>query len=626
MKYVIIGTAGHVDHGKSAIIKTLTGTETDRLKEEQLRGISIDLGFASLSLSDKLKAGIVDVPGHERFLKNMLAGTGGIDLAMLVIAADEGIMPQTKEHLAMLQLYGIRHGLIVINKIDKVDSEWLELVEEEIREYVRDTFLQEAPICRVSAITGEGLAGLSDMLRELADKIPVRDSTAPFRLWIDRVFTVKGHGAVVTGSALSGQVSVGDSLLLYPAETVVRVRGLESHSEKTDKIVAGQRAAINLTGVEQDQLSRGMLLSAGTRGEVSRTWDIVADWRQEVESGLRVRLHLGTGEFLGRIYSFKDTEKRYMRLILEQPLSAGVGDRGIVRLYSPQYLLGGVTLVAPGHNTRSLSVTREALANAVASFDWVAALYNRLAEQRQLLTREDIRRQSGYIPDRSVDQIIDCLVAEKKILSLDNSYIANAVFDQLTHTVTGILKDYHKAQPDRSGLSKDIVCQKLSLDEKSFEAILAAWLASGILVINGSQLALKSHADQHGGWQQNIIAKAESALHDIGLTNIDLTLLTQKLELPSDKAKAVHSELVRAGILVKLGDIFVYRKTIQNIVQLIHNYFQEKDTLTVAELRDILNTSRKIAVPLMEYLDMNKYTIRDGDVRRPSRKIQNISE
>lgn len=626
MKYIIIGTAGHVDHGKSAIIKALTGTETDRLKEEKLRGISIDLGFASLPLRENMIAGVVDVPGHERFLKNMLAGTGGIDLAMLVVAADEGIMPQTKEHLAMLQLYGIRHGLIVINKIDKADEEWLELVESEVSEYVSDTFLKDAPICRVSAVDGTGIDKLKETLAKLAETIPARDSAAPFRLWIDRVFTIKGHGIVATGSVLSGQAKVGDGLKLYPSGNIVRVRGLEWHGEKVNKITAGQRAAINLAGVEMEQVSRGMALSAIERGEASNLWDIVADWQQEIASGLRIRLHLGTGEFLGRVYSFKDTDNRYMRLILEQPLAAGAGDRGIVRLYSPQYLLGGVTLVAPGHNTRRLTCERAAYADALTKSELKSFLYHRLTESRQLLSREDIRRQSGYLPDRHVDQAVNALVAEKKLHCLDKSYITTSIFDQLTQLIENILKEYHRSQPERSGLSRDIARQQLALDEKSFDAILAKWLELGIVVINDGQLAMKNHADRHGGWQQNIIAQAEAALADIGLTSVDPPMLSQKIGLPAEKIKTVHDALVRAGLLIKIGDMFVYSKTIQYIVKLIHEYFQKKETLTVAELRDILNTSRKFALPLMEYLDMHKYTVREGDVRRPTRKILDLSE
>lgn len=626
MKYMIIGTAGHVDHGKSAIIKALTGTDTDRLKEEKLRGISIDLGFASLPLGEQLVAGIVDVPGHERFLKNMLAGTGGIDLALLVIAADEGIMPQTREHLAMLELYGIKHGVVVINKTDKVDDEWLELIESETREFVSHTFLKNAPLCRVSAQTGDGIEELRNTLKGLADKLPARDSTAPFRLWIDRVFTIKGYGLVVTGSVLSGTIKVGDTCKLQPAGTIVRVRGLEWHGSKVNEIMAGQRAAINLAGVEMEDVSRGMALSAVCRGEVSQVWDVVADWQQEINTGVRIRLHLGTGEFLGRMYAFKEASNQTMRLILEQPLAAGAGDRGIVRLYSPQHLLGGITLTAPGRATRRLTMDRKGLAAAFTMSDQSAALYHRIAESRKLLTREDIRQQSGYLPDKTVDRLVNKLTADKKIQCLAGGYLAAAMFEKLTLAIQGMLKDYHKAQPERSGLSKEIARQKLALDEKSFEIILAEWQAGGMLVANSGELALKSHADKHGGWRQALVDQAALALEDIGLVSVDLTLLSQKLNLPADKVKVTHDALVRAGVLIKAGEIFVYSKTIQYIVQLIHQYFKENETLTVAELRDILNTSRKIALPVMEYLDMNKYTVRDGDIRRPTRKVLDLSE
>lgn len=626
MKHIIIGTAGHVDHGKSAVIKALTGVETDRLKEEKIRGISIDLGFASLALGERIVAGIVDVPGHERFLKNMLAGTGGIDLAMLVVAADEGIMPQTKEHLAMLHLYGIRQGIIVINKIDKVDEEWLELIENEVREYVSDTFLKDAPCCKVSAVSSTGIPELKKMLVSLADKVPARNSNAPFRLWIDRVFTIKGHGAVVTGSVLSGQAKVGDSLKLLPSETVVRVRGLEWHGEKVDKVSAGQRAAINLAGVEMEQIARGMVLSAIERGEISNVWDIAAEWQQEVASGLRVRLHLGTGEFLGRIYSFKDTDNQYMRLILEQPLAAGAGDRGIIRLYSPQHLLGGVILVAPGRDSRRLTGMRAKLAEAFVRGDDVNAIFSRMAESKVVLTRAEIRRQSGYLPDKAVDQAVDKLTAAKQLYCLDKTYIGAGVLADLTTTATTIISAFHKAEPDRSGLSKEIVRQKLGLTDKSFEIILAQWLVEGLVVSNGGELALATHAAKHGDWRQQLVDEAMEALSDIGLTSIDSVLLAEKMALSSDKAKIAHDLLTKAGVLIKVGDFFVYSKTMQYIVRVIHRHFQEKQTLTVAELRDILNTSRKTALPLLEYMDMHKYTTRDGDIRHPTLKILNLSE
>ncbi len=626
MKHVIIGTAGHVDHGKSAIIKALTGIDTDRLKEEKQRGISIDLGFASLPLGDKIIAGVVDVPGHERFLKNMLAGTGGIDLAMLIIAADEGVMPQTQEHLAMLELYGIKYGLVVINKIDKVDQEWLDLIQEEIQECISKTFLKNAPVCRVSAATGAGIDELKTALIKLAGSIPARDSSAPFRLWIDRVFTIKGHGVVVTGSVLSGRAKIGDSVQLYPADSVVRIRGVERHGEKVNEIMAGQRAAINLAGVDMENVLRGMVLSASGRGEISAVWDIIGDWRKEIESGLRVRLHLGTGEFLGRIYSFKDTDNRYMRLILEEPLAAGTCDRGIIRLYSPQQLLGGVTLIAPGRNTRRLKPERAALADAVAQNEGTEVLYHRLSEIQRMQAKDEIKRLSGYLPDKVVDQAVNNMMAAKKLQCFDKLYIVSSIFERLTHKMSTALREYHKSQPDKAGLAKEIIRQKLAVDEKSFDTMLAQWLQDNKVTISGGLLALKSHAERHGGWQQDIIAKADAALAQVGLTNVDQGYLAEKLTLPPEKVKAAHEALVRTGVLVKLSDMYVYRKTMQYIVQLIHKHFQEKETLTVAELRDILNTSRKIALPVMEYLDMNKYTIREGDVRRPTKKVQDLPE
>ncbi|BBB90595.1 MAG TPA: selenocysteine-specific translation elongation factor [Methylomusa anaerophila] len=626
MKYMIIGTAGHVDHGKSAIIKALTGTDTDRLKEEKLRGISIDLGFASLNLGDDMIAGIVDVPGHERFLKNMLAGSGGIDLVMLVIAADEGIMPQTREHLAMLQLLGIRQGVVVINKIDKVDEEWLELIESETRGFLAGTFLEAAKYIHVSAITGAGLDTLKNTLAQLAKTVPARNGSAPFRLWIDRVFTVKGYGVVVTGSVLSGSAKSGDTMILYPAGKLVRVRGFESHGRKTEVIYAGQRAAINISGVDMEEIFRGMALSSPERGEISNLWDITVEWLQEVASGTRVRLHLGTGEFLGRVYQYKDTSNKYMRLILEAPLAASLGDKGILRLYSPQYLLGGATLLAPGKASRKFGPELAELEQAIAAGNTEGMIWGRLAGAHKIQGVEDIRRQAGYLTDITVAAAVAGLEKDEKLVNLKEGYIARPVLEQMTKQMLAVLKEYHRSQPDRGGMGKDILRQKLKLDEKTFERLLEYWHAHSGIIMTGGDIALAAHAAKHGDWKQDLTAKAEAALAGIGLTDIDILLLGEKLALPFEKAKAAHEILTRAGILIKVGDMFVYRKTIQYIAQLIQKHFQVYSTLSVAELRDMLNTSRKVAVPLMEYFDMHKYTIRDGDLRHATRKILDLSE
>ncbi|MDT8903335.1 selenocysteine-specific translation elongation factor [Anaeroselena agilis] len=626
MKYVIIGTAGHVDHGKTALIKALTGTDTDRLKEEKARGISIDLGFASLSLSPDITAGVVDVPGHERFLKNMLAGTGGIDLVMLVIAADEGVMPQTREHLAMLSLYGVKSGVVVINKIDKVDADWLALVEEDIAAVLADTFLAAAPRLRVSAVTGEGVAELREALQAAAALQPARDSQAPFRLWVDRAFSVRGYGTVVTGSALSGTAAVGDSLRLYPSGSLVRIRGLEWHGSKCGQVYAGQRAAINVSGADGETVERGMVLSAPCRGQISDKWDIVADWRGEVASGTRIRLHLGTGEFLARVHYFKDCEPRFARLILESPLAAGLGDRGIIRLYSPQHLLGGATLVAPSANSRRLRPARRALAEALAGGDESAVLDAIVADFGQPVQGDDIRRASGYIKDATVSAILDALIAAGSIIRLGEHYLATNVLASLGERLTGVLSDCHREHPDRPGLAKEILRQRLGLKERAYEEILSYWQAQGVIAISGADVALKDFASRHSDWRQDLAARAEQVLDGSGLAGIDWQVIAEKMSLPADKARAAQDILVRQGILVRVGEILVYRKTIQYIAKLIQQHFADNPTLTVAQLRDLLNTSRKVALPLIEYLDLHKYTIRDGDNRRPGPKLRDLSE
>jgi selenocysteine-specific elongation factor len=626
VKYLIIGTAGHVDHGKSALIKALTGTDTDRLKEEKERGISIDLGFASLALSGEILAGIVDVPGHERFLKNMLAGTGGIDLAMLTIAADEGVMPQTREHLAMLQLFGVKHGLVVINKMDKVDSEWLELMEEEIKIFLNGTFLEQAPVCRVSAVTGDGVSGLKETLGQIAAQIPARDTKAPFRLWIDRTFSIKGHGVIITGSVLSGTARTGDSLVLYPAGQVVKIRGLETHGVKTELIRAGQRAAINLTGVELGNIGRGMALSTAERGQVNSVWDVQVEWRQEVEGGSRVRLHIGTGEFIGRLYKPKHSPDGQYRLALEAALGAGAGDRGILRLYSPQYLLGGVVLLGAAQGKAKEYPDRRPLSAGVANQDGLKVVDTIVKWQTSPVPMEKIRRLAGYLPDPCIEDGLRKLVASGKILRLDKYYIGAAKLQDIATKISQMLAEYHQAQPNRFGMPKEEIRQKLALGEKEFEILLVHFSIEQQLILQGADMALPQHAAKHEGWRRNFAAEVEGVLDGCGLIDIDAGFLAQKLNMTPGTAQKMLETLIKEGVVLRLGEIHVYRKTIQYIVDVIQRHFRTSTTLSVAELRDLLNTSRKFALPVLEYMDMNKYTIREGDVRRVGPKIKDLSE
>ena len=627
MKHLIIGTAGHVDHGKTALIRALTGTDTDRLKEEKERGISIDLGFASLPLTEQLQAGIVDVPGHERFLKNMLAGTGGMDLAILTIAADEGVMPQTREHLAMLELFGVRHGMVVITKIDKVDDEWLSMVQDEIRTFLAGTFLAEAPVCLVSSFTGAGLDELKQQLVRLGENIPGRDAAAPFRLWIDRAFTVKGHGVVVTGTALSGRVSIGDALTLYPDGGQVRVRGLETHGRRTDRAVAGQRTAINLAGVELAAVKRGMTVSDMRRGEIGRYWDASVDWQQPVEAGCRIRLHLGTGEFIGRIYKAKRAPEGQYRLVLEQPVGAGAGDRGILRRYSPPQLLGGVVLLgAAGERTRE-HADKRAMAAAYERGDGKLAAASILTWQPVPVSLEDVRRQAGYLPDSVIDQGLASLVKEGSVVRLDSFYMSRQRLTEAKDKLRSLLEDYHRRRPERFGMPAEELRQKLKLTERLFEVLAGHLTTEGLIAVSGGEAALTKHAGSHRDWRRTLEEEAEILFKDSGLINIDVDFINRQKNLPPPQAQKYLEALVKEGIVLRLGGgIHVYRKTIQYIVEVIHEHFRVQPTLTVAELRDKLNTSRKSALPVLEYLDVHKYTIRREEVRYPGPRIKDFSE
>ena len=627
MKHVIIGTAGHVDHGKTALIFALTGTNTDRLQEEKRRGISIELGFAAFTLTEDIKISFVDVPGHERYLKNMLAGTGGIDAAILVIAADEGVMPQTREHLAMMELLGVRHGIVVINKIDKMDNEWIDLVEEDIREFLSGTFLAHAPLCKISALSGAGLTTFCEELINLGRAIPARDTTAPFRMWIDRVFVSKGHGIVATGSILSGKVKNGDTLKVLPNGAMLRVRGLEMHGIKTETAYAGQRAAINLSGAEIRMIDRGMVLTDPNYGQVSTTWSVSAKWHQEIPStGLRIRLHIGTAEHIGRIHYYKDSLPDIFQLSLEKPLGAASGDKGVIRLYSPQILLGGITLISPGIRTRKMQLWTYELAQAQALQELDQIVRCLAAREDRLLTMDEIQCMAGYFPQEKVNAKMQKAIADGWLDAIGEFYCARAYTIRLTTLMQEIVKQYHERQPYQLGMPREVLRQKLKLTEKEFEAFLRTWEKDCKLCLSGAALALNEHIKEYNDWQKEIEEKLEILLEETEIINITTGWLAEKLGLPEKDIFITYEALLASGVLIRVGCIIVYRKTMQYIAENIRQHFLENATLTVAEFRDKLNTSRKIAMIILEHFDMHKYTIRDGDIRRKGREVKYLSE
>jgi len=535
-------------------------------------------------------------------------------------------MPQTVEHLAMLDLYGIRRGIVVLNKIDKVDPEWRDLVMEELAGVLAGTFLATAPVIPASAVTGEGLAAIKDALLAASRAIAARDAAAPFRMWIDRAFSIKGHGVVVTGSVLSGTVRLNDSLLLYPAGRQVRVRGLETHGRKVDAVAAGQRAAINIAGIELEGLGRGMFLSQADRALTSKVWAVKITWRDEALPGTRIRLHLGTGEYIGRLGRSRHAPPGFYRVAFEAPVAGAAGDRAILRLYSPQRLLGAALFLRPAVFRHDDGKVLAALADALASADPAAIVGAVLEGQERPLEMADILRRAGYLPDVVLQRAAAELAAAGKAALLGPCYFAAGYLDRLTKTAVELAGEYHAAHRDRPGLAKDVLRQRLNLDERAFEPLLAHWQARGVLAVLGGDAALPEHAAQWEQWRASLAERMEAAFSDAGFADLTPAVLAARLGLSDADAAAAHEAMVRDGSLVRLGEIHVYRKTIQYTVRVIQEYFQREGTITVAQIRDLLATSRRIAVPLLEYLDLHKYTIRSGDIRRPGPKLRNFSE
>lgn len=630
MKHLIVGTAGHVDHGKTALIKRLSGIDTDRLKEEKERGISIDIGFASLRFGDDLLLGIIDVPGHERFLKNMLAGTGGIDMVLLVIAADEGIMPQTREHFEMIRLLGIQQGVVVLNKIDKVETEWVDLMEEEIRIFLKGTFLEQAPLCRVSAHTGEGIELLKETILNITARIVERDKTAPFRMWIDRAFNLKGQGLVVTGSVLSGTIGVGAGLTLYPDGASVKIRGIESHNREQESACAGQRTSFKLTGIALEAVERGMLLAERGYSKASKVWDGVIRWHKPYPSGTRIRLHLGTGETIGRV-SYRDKEDggsglEIVRLHLEQPVAAALGDQAILRRFSPQDLIGGITILAKGEGIGRRDLLLHTLGRHLHQQNIEEMMATLLLLFDTPPSREDWQKAAGYLNPHLSRQIVQTLINKGRVKQVGNYYLSTERISEWQQKMLRTLAEYHRARPDQPGISRETLRQKIRLD-----AVVADWFwqeaeKNKQVKIQGEFVADPAHAASHGGNIEELKLRLSVLVKPIPIVDVNLAWLAEKLQRSEPEIKPFFEQLLRDGEILRLPGVHVYRKTIQYIGAIIHQHFQTNTTLSVADLRDKLNTSRRVAIPLMEYFDANKYTVRDGDLRRPGPLLKNFSE
>jgi selenocysteine-specific elongation factor len=627
VRHVVAGTAGHIDHGKSSLVLALTGIDPDRLKEEKERGITIDIGFAHLDLGDGLTLGVVDVPGHERFVKNMLAGVGGIDLVMLIIAADEGVMPQTREHLAICQLLRVRSGVVVLTKADLAEPDWLELVREDVRSFLRGTFLAGAPILPVSAKTGEGLPALRESLATLARAVPGRGTDATFRLPIDRVFTIRGFGTVVTGTVAAGELALDERVEVYPHGLQAKVRGIQTHGQPVSAAVAGQRAAVNLQGVERAAIERGDVLSLPGLLQptymLDATCELLADALAPLETRQRVRLHVGTSEVMARVHpvtasAIEPGQRGYVQLRLEAPIVALPRDRYVIRSYSPMVTIGGGELldVAPAKARRSPALTARLQILETGIPEAILEAHVQRVGGRGIRTA-DLRARTSFGP-KALRTHLQTLIARERVLVVDREwYVHVEAAQKLRAEAAAALAAFHAREPLKPGMSKEELRTRLGgLDERVFLALLERFAAAGVLVIDKDKVRGADHAVRLTPAQQAASDRIEAEFREAGVAPPTLEEAFAKVGLAGSSAQALAQLLVESRRLVRIREgLYFHAEPLQVAVDRVVAFLRENQAITPQQIKDLLGISRKYAIPLLEWLDTQRLTLRVGDKR-----------
>ncbi len=632
---IIVGTAGHIDHGKTALVKALTGIDADRLPEEKQRGITIDIGFAELNLGE-VKIGFVDVPGHEKFVKNMLAGAGGIDLVLLVISADESVMPQTREHFEICRLLETRSGLIVLTKKDLVDDELLELVNLEVAELVENSFLQDAPIIAVSAKTGEGIDELKDALRSISAQIPERKNETIARLPIDRSFTMKGFGAVATGTLVSGEIAETQELEILPIGKKVRVRGLQTHGKSVKSAYSGQRTAVNLGGIEHAEIVRGMVLAETGVLRPTQIFDaeieVVKSAKKSLKSRQRVRVHIGTIEALARIQVLNNLneitqgEKDFVQLRLEIPIVCVPGERFILRSYSPQITIAGGKVLDNfpiKHRRKDAENVRKYLQNLLESDKAKQVkLYLETANEHGS-TFKDLQARTGWqseILQKAVQENIE----KKAIIEAESFLIARTPFDNLKAKTLSEIENFHKKEPLAKGILRETLREKVfaPFSPEIFKSVLKNLETEKKITSEKDFVRADSHNPELSN-DDKILRERLSAIYKsakLEVPKLEDALLESLKNTKSDKnhARKIFQLLLNSGEIVKITDEFYFAKNeVDNLIGKLKKFAEISDDklIDVSKFKNIAGISRKYAIPLLEYFDREKITRRAGDKR-----------
>jgi selenocysteine-specific elongation factor len=627
-RHVVVGTAGHIDHGKTSLVKALTGIDTDRLPEEKARGITIDLGFAFLEEPEALTIEIVDVPGHERFVKNMLAGIGGIDLALLVVAADEGVMPQTREHLAICSLLHVRAGLVALTKVDMVESDWLELVSDDVSRLVEGTFLGSAPVLPVSAKTGQGLDELRAALRSLAASVPARATDQLPRLPIDRVFTIRGFGTVVTGTLTAGQLQVDDRVEVFPKGALAKIRGLQVHGRPVERAVAGQRTAVNLQSLERAAIDRGDVLGLASSlvasSLVDGSLELLEDAPRPLKSRDRVRFHTGTAEVMARVLlldrpELLPGETAFGRIRLEAPVVAMPRDRFVVRSYSPVVTIGGGTLL----DIDPPRVRRKAPA-LVAHLELLASGSDEAVVEEHVrqagVSGARVASLSGRVgvgPAR-LRALLESLQAGARIAMVDRDWFLHAEgMARLRSLVLSVLNAFHGANPLRPGMSREELRGRAGgVDERVFAHLVGALQAEGVLAAERDKVRLAAHTVRLSGEQQRAVDQVEGDFLKAGPAPPSVDEALGRAGLAGGEENELFQVLLDGRRLVRVKEsLFFHTDALEAIQDRLVALLKERKEIGPADIKDLLGISRKYAIPLLEYFDGRRVTARVGERR-----------
>ena len=632
MKHIIIGTAGHIDHGKTTLIRALTGRNTDRLREEQERGISIELGFTYFDLPSGKRAGIIDVPGHEKFIKNMIAGAIGIDIVIFVIAADEGVMPQTKEHLAILDILGIKKGFIALTKQDLVDEEWQELVTEDIGNAVKGTFLEGTEIIPVSSTKGIGLDKVVEKIDKLADEVEERDNTDMPRLPVDRIFSISGFGTIVTGTLISGTFKVGEEIQVFPGNKVGRIRSLQVHDLDASIVYAGQRVAVNIAGLKKSEIVRGDVIGPiGSMQETSMLdvkLRLLKDIPKIIENRARLRLYIGTKEVLCRVVlldreNLSPGENCYAQLRLEESIVAKRGDKFILRFYSPMFTIGGGEILEsnPSKKKRYDEKVLEELS------------IKEKGESKEVLEKI-IKDRSSEFPSAKELSVITVMPQEKVIeeikkLEKDNKVLAFQqgkelfvvhvdYYQLLKNSIINELKNYHMKKPLKPGISKEELRSKYlnKIKPKLSDSFINYLISEKIIEQNGESICLKGYEVKYNEMQEKIRHEILKIYLEEGFTPSKKGEIVEKIRYNIDEVEQVFDSLVDNGEIIKLKeDLFIHKDMFLESIEKAKLFVKSNGYITVSDFRDILNTNRKMSMALLEYFDQRKITKRIEDRR-----------